>query len=45
MLTAAQNCSERLDEKAFPSLRLIERHRNGGKTDLSTSFSTLNRVL
>jgi len=49
MLTAAQNCYDRLDDKAIRTLRYIERHGGGngsvGKSDLTTELNTVNRIL
>jgi len=45
MLTAAQNCYDRLDDRARSTLRYIERHSGASKSDLTTAFNTLNRVL
>ena len=46
MLTAAQNCYARLDDRAIRTLRYIERHCCGAsKSDLTTAFNTLNRIL
>ena len=45
MLTAAQNCNERLDDRANRTLRYIERHCGASKSDLTTAFNTLNRIL
>ena len=45
MLTAAQNCYERLDDRAIRTLRYIERHCGASKSDLTTAFNTLNRIL
>ena len=45
MLTAAQNCYERLDDSAMRALRYIERHAGASKSDLSSAFNTLNRIL
>ena len=43
-LTAAQNCCDRLDDRALQTLRYIER-RVVGKCDLTSAFNTLNRIL
>ena len=45
MLTAAQNCYERLDDRANRTLRYIERHNGASKSDLTSAFNTLNRIL
>jgi len=45
MLLAAQNCYERLDGKAMRTLRYIESRCRGSKSDLTTAFSPLNRIL
>ncbi len=45
MLTAAQNCYERLDDRALRTLRYIERHSGASKSDLTSAFNTLNRIL
>ena len=45
MLTAAQNCYERIDDRGFRNLRYIERHRGASKHDLTSAFNTLNRIL
>ena len=45
MLTAAQNCYERVDDRAMRTLRYIERQSGSGKIDLSSSVNTLNRIL
>ena len=44
MLTAAQNCVERLDDRAIRTLRYIDR-LTAGKSDLTSAFSSLNRIL
>ena len=45
MLAAAVNCYERLDDRAMRTLRYIERHGGPSKSDLSSAFNTLNRIL
>ena len=45
MLTVAQNCFERLDGRAIRTLRYIERHCGASKSDPTTAFNTLNRIL
>ena len=45
MLTAAQNCYERLDDRAMRTLRYIERFNGSSKSDLTSAFNTLNRIL
>ena len=45
MLTAAQNCYERLDDRAMRTLRYIERYSGSSKSDLTSAFNTLNRIL
>ena len=45
MLTAAQNCYERLDDRAIRTLRNIESLGRGSKSDLTNTFNTLNRIL
>ena len=45
MLTAAQNCYERVDDRAMRTLRYIERISGSGRSDLTTSFNSLNRIL
>ena len=45
MLAAAQNCYERLDSRAIRTLRYIERQSGASKSDLTTAFNTLNRIL
>ena len=44
MITAAQNCYERLDDRAIRTLRYIERHCGASKSDITTAFNTLNRI-
>jgi len=45
MLTAAQNCSERLNDNAIRTLVYIHGHRGSSKIDLAIAFNTLNRIL
>ena len=45
ILTAAQNCYERLDDNVIRTLRHIERHGGASKSDLTIAFNTLNRIL
>ena len=45
MLTAAHNCYERLDDRAIRTLRYIERHGGASKSDLTSTFNTVNRIL
>ena len=45
LLTAAHNCVERLDATAARTLRYIDRLSGRRKTDLTSSFNTLNRIL
>ena len=45
MLTAAQNCYERLNDRANRTLRYIEGHSAGNKSYVTSSSNTLNRVL
>ncbi|CAK0824327.1 unnamed protein product [Prorocentrum cordatum] len=45
MLCAAQNCRERLDDRALRTLRYIESRRGSRKSDLTSNFTTLNRIL
>ena len=45
MLTAAQNCYERVDDRAMRTLRYIERQSGSSKSDLTSAINTLNRIL
>jgi hypothetical protein len=45
MLTAAQNCTERLDDRALMTLRSIDLRIGRGKNEITSTFSTLNRIM
>ncbi|CAK0828751.1 unnamed protein product [Prorocentrum cordatum] len=45
MLCAAQNCRDRLDDRALRTLRYIESRSGSSKCDLTSNFTTLNRIL
>ena len=45
MLTAAQNCYDRVDDRAMRTLRYIERQSGSSKSDLTSAINTLNRIL
>ena len=45
MLTAAQNCYERVDDRAIHTFRYIERHRGASKNDGTSACNTLHRIL
>ncbi|CAK0824328.1 unnamed protein product [Prorocentrum cordatum] len=45
MLCAAQNCHERLDDRAIRTLRYIESKSGASKCELTSNFTTLNRIL